>query len=136
MGDFHQTGVITTLHRLGTPSLSYVEGELKECTRDRPIALVLPCLHTEIDGPALPRIVERLREVPYLNQVIVSISGTQRREEFARARKFFSALPGAVCLWASGPTVQYGMPIWDTASIWHGNMGYRVNMGCGSIWDI
>ncbi|MEE8557297.1 MAG: glycosyl transferase, partial [Myxococcota bacterium] len=105
MGDFHQTGVITTLHRLGTPSLSYVEGELKECTRDRPIALVLPCLHTEIDGPALPRIVERLREVPYLHQVIVSISGTERREEFARARKFFSALPGAVCLWESGPTV-------------------------------
>ncbi len=104
MSDFHQTGVITTLHRLGRSGLPRLEGELKQHTRDHPLALVLPCLHTEIRGPGLARIVEALREVPYLHQIVVSVSGTQRREEYEAVRKFFESVPEATCIWASGPT--------------------------------
>jgi glucosyl-3-phosphoglycerate synthase len=105
MSDFHQTGVVTTLHRLGPAPLSHIEGELKTCARESPIALVLPCLHTEIQGPGLAGIVEQLREVPYLHQIIVSVGGTEERHEFDAVRKFFSCIPEAVCLWTSGPTV-------------------------------
>ena len=51
MSDFHQTGGITTLHRLGSPSLDRLEAQLKNFGRERPISLVLPCLHSEIKGP-------------------------------------------------------------------------------------
>src|SRR5512145_3071170 len=103
MSDFFQTGVITTLHRLGPPSLARLEAELKHFARERPVALVLPCLASEIRGEALPRMVEVLREVPYLQRIIVSVSGTAQRGEFEAVRRFFATLPEAVCVWGSGP---------------------------------
>jgi glucosyl-3-phosphoglycerate synthase len=105
VSDFHQTGLITTLHRLGAPGLARMEAELKHFARERPMALVLPCLHTEIQGPALSEILETLRAVPYLQRIIVSVSGTDKIDEFNAVRSFFSSVPEAVCVWGSGPTV-------------------------------
>jgi glucosyl-3-phosphoglycerate synthase len=105
MSDFYQTGAITTLHRLGSPSVDRLEAELKHHSRESPIALVLPCLYTEIHGTGLPRIVEVLREVPYLQRIIVSVSGSDKRADYEAVREFFKPLPEAVCVWGSGPTV-------------------------------
>ncbi len=69
------------------------------------MALVLPCLHTEIQGPGLAGIVEVLREVSYLDEVVVSVSGTNERREFDAVRKYFETVPNATCIWGSGPTV-------------------------------
>ena len=44
MADFHQGGVITTLHRLGRSDVGRLERELVSYADVRPIALVLPCL--------------------------------------------------------------------------------------------
>ena len=105
MSDFHQTGLITTLHRLGPPALERLEAELKHFSRERPVTLVLPCLHTEIQAPALARIVEVLRRVPYLHQVVVSVSGGCDAAGFHDVQKFFRSVPEAVCIWGGGPTV-------------------------------
>lgn len=59
MSDFHQTGVITTLHRLGPDNLDTLERDLEKTATPRPVGLVLPCQAAELDTPALPRI-ERL----------------------------------------------------------------------------
>ena len=105
MGDFQQTGLITTLHRLGPSSLESIEAQIKQYARERPMSLVLPCLYTEIHGPGLPRILEVLREVSYLTRIIVSVSGTDRPEDFQAVREFFRPIPEAICVWGSGPTV-------------------------------
>ena len=105
MSDFYQNGVITTLHRLGPDSVSRLEAELKHFARERPMALVLPCLYSEIHGAGLRGIVEVLREVAYLHRVVVSVSGTADPDDFRRVRDFFKVLPEAVCIWGSGPTV-------------------------------
>ena len=105
MSDFYQNGVITTLHRLAPASLGRLEAELKYFARERPMALVLPCLWSEVNGPGLRGIVEVLREVSYLHRVVVSVSGTSDPDEFRRVRDFFQVLPEAVCVWGSGPTV-------------------------------
>ncbi|MEE9279050.1 MAG: glycosyl transferase [Myxococcota bacterium] len=105
MSDFHQTGLVTTLHRLGPSSLDRLEAELKHFARERPITLVLPCLYTEIEGSALTRIVEVLHRVPYLQQIVVSVSGSADAADFKAVRKFFASLPEAVCVWGGGPTV-------------------------------
>ncbi len=76
MADFHQTGVITTLHRLGQLDVARLERELLRHSNSRPIALVLPCLISELHGPGLKGIVDILRGVDYLRQIVVSISGT------------------------------------------------------------
>ena len=43
-----------------TRRLDRLEAELQEYSRARPIALVLPALYSEFEGPAMPRIVEEL----------------------------------------------------------------------------
>ncbi len=110
MADFHQTGVISTLHRLGTPDLGRLERELVSFSDDRPIALVLPSLYTELRGPALKGIVEQLQHVPYLRQVVVSLSGAATREQYDEMRALFRDVPtldGAppMLVWNQGPRV-------------------------------
>jgi len=40
MSDFHQSGVITTLHKLGPPNLETLETELERTATVRPVARV------------------------------------------------------------------------------------------------
>ena len=104
MSDFHQSGVITTLHRLGTSQR--LEAKLAEYTERRPVALVLPCLYSELEGPALKRIVDHLRHVNYLREVVVGLDRATRGQ-FREAREFFSVLPQQVrILWQDGPRMQ------------------------------
>ena len=105
MGDFHQTGAVATLPRLGAVSPDRMREELAYHARGRPVCLVLPCLQSEVRGPALERIVEVLADVPYLHEVVVSVSGTSRFPEFEEVRRFFAPVPRATCVWSSGPGV-------------------------------
>ena len=111
MSDFHQTGVITTLHRLGRTDLERLEGDLLQYSRERPIALVLPSLFSETRGPALKGIVEELARVRYLRQLVVSLSGTAAADEFAEMRALFKdvrCLDGAspTVVWSDGPRIR------------------------------
>ncbi len=92
MADFHQTGAITTLHRLGPRDLARLEDDLLEYSEVRPIALVLPCLHAELRDIALKGIIEALRGVRYLRQVVVSVSGTESRSDFDDMRAAFDGV--------------------------------------------
>lgn len=68
MADFHQNGNITTLHNLRTRSVEELTQELKAYSVSRKISLILPSLYSELEGPALPRILDELSEVPYLDR--------------------------------------------------------------------
>lgn len=103
MSDFFQNGEITTLHRLGPLNLDKIEAELCTFEQENPIALVLPCLYSELEGEALPRIVEIVKEIPYLTQIVVSL-GNAAKADFDRARDFFSVLPQETrIIWNDGP---------------------------------
>jgi glucosyl-3-phosphoglycerate synthase len=105
VSDFHQTGLITALHRLGPRRLDWLEAELKRHAREQPVTLVLPCLHTEIAGRALPGIREVLRTSEYLHSIVVSVSGCAEPDDFRAVCRFFAELPRALCVWGSGPRV-------------------------------
>ncbi len=106
MADFHQGGVITTLHRLGSPNVEQLERELEDSRLTKPIALVLPCLYSELDGEALPRIIQELEKVRYLREVVVAL-GRANEQEFAHAQSFFGRLPQEThILWLDGPGMQ------------------------------
>ncbi len=111
MSDFHQTGTITTLHRLGPTEIDRLEAELRVHAHARPIALVLPCLFDELRDTALEGIIETLRKVPYLHQVVVCVDGAERREDFDQMRAAFEGVPtldgrGAVLIWSDGPRLR------------------------------
>ncbi|MCC6352938.1 MAG: glycosyl transferase [Verrucomicrobiae bacterium] len=103
MSDFHQSGVITTFHRLGTRyDLGEVERDLTEYARQRPLALILPCLASEMERPALKSIVTHLSKVRYVSQIVVGLDHADRAE-FSHARRFFGRLPQEVrILWRDG----------------------------------
>jgi glucosyl-3-phosphoglycerate synthase len=111
MADFHQTGVVTTLHRLGRTDSDRLERELLSYSEVRPIALVLPCLHSEVRDVALKGIVETLKRVRYLRQIVVSVSGTSRRDDFEELRSAFEGVrtldgESPVFLFNGGPRIQ------------------------------
>jgi glucosyl-3-phosphoglycerate synthase len=111
MSDFHQGGVITTLHRLGPPGLERLEAELLSYASARPVALVLPCLISELHGPGLKGIVDVLRGVHYLREIVVSLSGSGERAEYEEMRAFFDGVctlrgEPPVLLWNTGARVQ------------------------------
>ncbi|MFN7958896.1 MAG: hypothetical protein U0P46_11335 [Holophagaceae bacterium] len=106
MSDFYQTGVVATLHRLVSSGYERLEQELTQFAPNRDIALVLPALWSEFEGPALPRILNELKDVPYLSQIVFTISGATA-EQFAKARQMASFLPQDVTfVWNNGPRVQ------------------------------
>ncbi|MDH4162642.1 MAG: glycosyl transferase [Nitrospirota bacterium] len=95
MSDFYQTGIITTLHNLGKPSLERIEGELEQFGKTRPVALVLPSLYSEFEGPAMPRIVEELAKVKYLCEVVLVLDKATERE-FRKVREFLAPIKSGV----------------------------------------
>lgn len=106
MSDFFQNGAVSVLHRLGAPNVEQLERELEQYRTINPIALVLPCLYSELEGPALAGIVEQLKRVTYLNEIVVAL-GHASALEFRRAREYFKVLPQPVRLvWVDGARVQ------------------------------
>ncbi len=123
MSDFYQTGVIATFHRLGAQEIGRIEAELELFTKHRQLALVLPSLYSELGRPALGRIVEDLRRVRYVNDIVVTL-GPCSAEEFAQAKKFFSSLPQRVRLiWNNGPALEEIYRIINKAEIPYGEAG-------------
>lgn len=106
MGDFHQTETISTLHRLKKDNVQQLELELNEFAIHRPIALVLPCLYSELQRVALKNILEHLKDVTYLNEIIITI-GRANEDEFKHAQEYFSILPqNYKLIWDDGERVQ------------------------------
>ena len=106
MGDYHQFGPISTLHKLSARPVESLEEELTEWSKDRPMSLVIPALYSELSRPALKNIVDELMEVPYLEEVIVGIDRADEAE-FEHAKEFFSRLPQRTrLLWNDGPRMR------------------------------
>lgn len=106
MADFYQNGIITTLHNLSHRPLEDLENELLSFSRVRPMGLLLPCLYSELEGEALPRIVDHLRAVPYLEHIVIGLDSADE-SQYRRALEFFSRLPQRHhVLWNDGPRLR------------------------------
>ncbi len=68
--------------------------------------MVLPCLYSELQGEALDRIVEDLKEVRYIDQIVLSMDRMDR-DQFQEAASYFSQLPQRLrILWHDGPRMK------------------------------
>jgi glucosyl-3-phosphoglycerate synthase len=92
MSDFYQSGIVTTLHQLGQPSLERLESELYTFSKSRPIALVLPALYSEFEGPAMPGIVRELSKVKYLKEIVLTLDQASE-QQLKQVREFMSPIP-------------------------------------------
>lgn len=106
MADFHQNGNITTLHNLRTRALDDLEYELTTYAQTRRISLILPSLYSELEGEALPNILDELSKVPYLHRIIVGLDRADEAE-YRHARSFFDRLPQThTVIWNDSPRMQ------------------------------
>jgi len=104
--DFFQNGVIATLHNLTDRSTESLEKELLKWSPKRPMSLILPCLYSELQGPALENIIEQLSKASYISEIIIGLDAANK-EEFEHAQEFFSKLPQHhVILWNDGPRLK------------------------------
>tara|TARA_R110001592_G_scaffold215025_2_gene468253 strand:+ start:21420 stop:22652 length:1233 start_codon:yes stop_codon:yes gene_type:complete len=106
MADFHQNGIITTLHNLAQRPVEEMERELLQFSRQRPMGLILPSLFSELEGEALPAIIDELVKVPYLSQIVIGLDRADQ-QQYQQALAFFGRLPQPhSILWNDGPRLQ------------------------------
>jgi glucosyl-3-phosphoglycerate synthase len=105
MPDLFQFGPISTLHRLGTGDWHALEEELLEYRESRPIALVIPCLYSELEGKAIGRIVEEIANASYIARIVIALDRATP-EQYLHATQFFGRLGGRESiLWLHSPAV-------------------------------
>lgn len=103
MTDFYQNGIITTLHNLNHRPVEEMEDELRRFSNARPMSLVLPSLYSELQGDALPNIVEHLSQVDYLSEIVIGLDMADQ-SQYESALQFFKPLNQEFkVLWNDGP---------------------------------
>lgn len=106
MADFYQNGIVTTLHNLSERSIEDLESELVKFSKKRPMAVLLPSLYSELEGEALPKIIDHIKEVPYLSQIVIGLDRANE-DQYRSALKFFDRLPQEHrILWNDGPRLK------------------------------
>ena len=106
MADFYQNGSVTTLHNLRQRPYQDMENELLEFNKKRPLGLLLPSLFSELEGPALGNIIDKIAEVPFLTEVVIGLDRADEAQ-YRYALKFFDKLPQHHrVLWNDGPRLK------------------------------
>jgi glucosyl-3-phosphoglycerate synthase len=116
MSDFHQEGIVTTLHSLyeafdREEYLTNLERKLEEYSTHLRISLLLPSLHSEIlNPPVLDRIIDEIQKVHYLHSVVVALGGAPDEAQFKEAKEYFGRLRtperDVKVIWVDGPRIQ------------------------------
>ncbi|ASM70863.1 MULTISPECIES: glycosyl transferase [Roseobacteraceae] len=106
MTDFHQNGNVATLHNLRTRSSEEMTYELETFAQSRKIALILPCLYSELETEAMPRILEELSKVTYLHRIIIGLDRADEAQ-FRHAQQFFKGLnQNHIVIWNDSPRMK------------------------------
>lgn len=106
MGDFYQNGRVTTLHNFRTRTIEDIEESLATFSKQCPMTLILPALYSELQGKALAEIVDQLRHVSYLDEIVIGLDKANK-SAFDHARKYFNKLPQRHrIVWNDGPRVK------------------------------
>ena len=97
---------MTTLHNLGQRSYEDMEQELTSFNKTRPLGLLLPSLFSELEGPALAKIIDKIAQVPYLSEIVIGLDRADEAQ-YRYALEFFGKLPQHHrVLWNDGPRLK------------------------------
>ena len=82
MPDFVQQGLITTLHDLGAIQRDQLESILQGATQTYKIGLVLPVTASDMRADPFANIVQELRQVNYIDQIIVVLGVAPHEDDY------------------------------------------------------
>ena len=106
MSDFSQNGIVSDLHDFGTKSTDEIEKDLLKFSKERNMELILPSLYSELEGTALPKIVNEISKTKYLSHIIIGLDKANEKQA-KNAWKFFKKIntPFTI-LWNDGPKLK------------------------------
>ena len=94
------------MHNFSSRKTEELEAELIEFSKFRPITLILPSLFSELKGQALPKIIEEISKVKYIQNIVIGLDRANENE-FLEAKEFFKKLPQKhEILWNDGPNLK------------------------------
>ena len=118
MPDFLQTGSILTLPLLsGDPER--LDADLTTWSRERPLALLLPCHARDLDSPALTHIIATIAAIPWVSFVLIGLDGADAAQHEAAIEKFHAIGHDSILMHhdMSQVAAGKGRNIRDTASV-------------------
>jgi glucosyl-3-phosphoglycerate synthase len=123
MSDFHQHGPVTALPRLVDRPIDEFEARILALSQRFPMALVLPMVPSEMDRPALARILDELVQVHYVDSLVISLNRASLAD-YLRALEYFAPYPGRkVIVWSEAPPVQEFLREMEAAGLYVGEPG-------------
>ncbi len=106
MGDFYQNGFVATLHNLRARPYEELEQQLAKFSKRRPIGLIIPSLYSELSRQALKDIVEVLKDIPYISEIVIGLDQADEAQ-YKNALEYFSVLPQHHrVIWNDGPRMK------------------------------
>ncbi|MFC0877069.1 hypothetical protein ACE01N_10760 [Saccharicrinis sp. FJH2] len=128
MGDFYQDGYVTTLHNFRKTPVEELEKRLVKFAKRRPMGLIIPALYSELEKPALAKIVDTLKDIPYISEIVIGLDAADQKQ-FEHAKEYFSVLPQHHrILWNHGPRLQELRKMLISKKIHYGDAGKGQNV--------
>lgn len=123
MSDFHQSGPVTAIPRLVARPVAELEERLLALTQRFPVAVVMPMIPSEMDRPALGRILSELVQVGYIDSLVISLNRATVAD-YERAVEYFEPYRGRkIILWSEAPAVRQFLDHMDSAGLYTGEPG-------------
>jgi glucosyl-3-phosphoglycerate synthase len=133
--DFHQAGPVPTLHGLNRHNCKLLEEQIERAVRTRPVGLILPALYSEFQTPAMGRILDQLRRVPYLRRAVLMLARATEAE-YQDVQRLFESLPfESTVVWIDGEPVQSFLSDLEEHGLWAGSEGKGRScwLACGYL---
>ncbi len=106
MSDFYQFGPIATIHDLGAIRRDRLESLLVRAASTHPVGLILPVTAADMRAEPFRLIIDALRDVRYVDQIVVTLNVSPDHRDFEEARHHIEPLGyRARVLWTDGPNV-------------------------------
>jgi glucosyl-3-phosphoglycerate synthase len=131
MADFYQHARVPTLHHLAHADAALREEELREWSVQKPVVLLLPALYAECERPALPLILERAADLPYVSEIVLSMNSmdaAQHELTLELCRRMLRGKPARI-IWNDSPEMGRAFELMEQADL----PGYLAGKGT-NIW--
>ncbi|MCU0959093.1 MAG: glycosyl transferase [Pirellulaceae bacterium] len=104
MPDFHQQGMITTLHDLGTADRGQLEALVTASVAEYQMGLVLPVTAADMRATPFSEIITELRGADYIHTIAVVLGVAPDRQDYEDTKAIVDQLGSkAAVLWTDGP---------------------------------
>jgi len=123
MSDFHQFGPVTAIPLLAARDPEEMEQRLEELAERFPVSVVIPMIPSEMDRPALGRMLDELCQVSWIDTLVVSLNRATP-EDYRRALEYFDRYQRRkMVLWNESPAVSAFVSDMAAAGLYTGEPG-------------